>query len=75
MNAATALTAWWRECVTEAIKVWTIRRNAIFVIAMAALATPWAIMALFRWLRGQGVPSTGVLVAAIASRARRSLWR
>lgn len=61
---------WWHECVTEAIRVTTVRRNVVIaaVATVVALASPWAFLAAFGWLRGEGVPATSLEVVSLAQR-------
>ncbi|MCL4722171.1 MAG: hypothetical protein KJ041_09520, partial [Gammaproteobacteria bacterium] len=61
---------WWHECLTEAIRVTTIRRNVVIaaVATVVALANPWAFLAAFGWLRGEGIPATALEVVSLAQR-------
>lgn len=70
MNGPIAMTGWWRECVTEAVKVTTVRRNMLlgFVAVVVAVAGPWLFLAGFGALRGDGVGGTSIEVVALAQR-------
>ncbi|MFT3861436.1 hypothetical protein [Micropruina sp.] len=68
--SAGAVSAWWRECVTETVKVITVRRNRVLagVAVGVAVAVPWLFLAAFGWLRDQGVAASSTEVIALAQR-------